>query len=267
MRQVHRAPWAEFPDVILHTNGAKLKAHASYAAAKAGDPASALEVAEALIRPDKVNLDFDVIVPVIQTDAAKHNALPRAAAFILAIKLNRQALLNTYQTNEVSHTKADAAIRILAQPHFAGVVEPGLRVLLLDDVVTFGSTIANLRGWLEHCGAHVVGCTSLASGFASTKLVPPADLLDRLNKRHPNHAELAHTFGFNQSCWTNREARFLLERSDDQFQGLITAARTLYPSREALINPETQPRQGRGRTFESPGRGRPDERPPDPPQR
>ena len=53
MRQVHRAPWAEFPDVILHTNGAKLKAHASYAAAKAGDPASALEVAEALIRPDK----------------------------------------------------------------------------------------------------------------------------------------------------------------------------------------------------------------------
>jgi hypothetical protein len=76
------------------------------------------------------------MVPVIQMDAAKHNALPRAAAFILAIKLNRQALLNTYQTNEVSHTKANAAIRILAQPHFAGV-EPGVRVLLLDDIVTF----------------------------------------------------------------------------------------------------------------------------------
>jgi hypothetical protein len=136
VQQVHRAPWAEFPDVILHTNATKLKAHPRYATSKAGDAAAALEVAETLIRPDKVNLDFDVIVPVIQTDAHKHNALPRAAAFILAIKLNRKALLSVYQTNEVSRTKANAATRILGQPHFAGVVEPGLRVLLLDDVVS-----------------------------------------------------------------------------------------------------------------------------------
>lgn len=267
MQQVHRAPWAEFPDVTLHTNGATLKAHSGYPAAKAGNLDAALKVAESLIKPDKIDLDFDVIVPVKQIDTGQYNALPRAAAFILAIKKNRQVLLNTYQTNEVSHTKANAALRILAQPHFAGIIESGLRVLLLDDVVTLGSTLANLRGWLEHCGAHVVGCTSLASGFASTKLVPPTDLLDRLDKRHPNNVELASIFGFSQSCWTNREARFLLERSDEQFQALITAARTLYPSREALISPENQPRQGRGLTLDPPDRGRPNERSPDPPQR
>ena len=267
MQQVHRAPWAEFPDVILHTNATKLKAHPSYPAAKAGDTAAALEVAESLIRPNKVNIDFDVVVPVIQTDAYKHNALPRAAAFILAIKLNRKAFLDVYQTNEVSHTKADASTRILAQPHFAGVVEAGLRVLLLDDVVTFGSTIANLRGWLEHCGAHVVGCTSLGSGFASTKLVPPSDLLDRLDSRHPGHAELAHTFGFNQYCWTNREARFLLDRTDDQLSALVTAARTLYPSREETLNLENPAGQGRGPTRGSLDRGRSNNRSPDPPQR
>ena len=259
MQQVHRAPWAEFPDVILHTNGAKLKAHPDYAAAKAGDLASGLKVAEALIRPHKVELDFDVIVPVKQLDTGQYNALPRAAAFILAIQLNRKALLSVYQTNEVSHTKADAATRILGQPHFAGVVEPGLRVLLLDDVVTLGSTVANLRGWLEHCGARVVGCTSLASGFASTKLVPPIELLDRLHSRHPNHADLAHTLGFNPYCWTNREARFLLERSDDQLKALITAARTLYPARAAILEPENRPDQ--------PDRSRVNGRSPDPPQR
>ncbi len=190
MQQVQRAPWADFPDVILHTNATKLKAQPSYRAAKAGDPASAIEVADAIIRPEKIDVDFDVVVPVMQMDTGKHNAIPKAAAFILAIKLNRKALLTVYQTNEVSHTKANAATRILAQPRFAGVVEPGLRVLLLDDVVTYGSTIANLRGWLEHCGARVVGCTSLAAGFASTKLVPPVDLLDRLDSRHPSHSEL-----------------------------------------------------------------------------
>ncbi len=267
MQQVHRAPWAEFPDVILHTNGATLKAHPSYAGAKAGDPASALKVAEALIKPDKIDIPFDVIVPVKQIDTGQYNALPRAAAYILAIKLNRKALLSVYQTNEVSHTKANAATRILAQPNFAGLVEPGLRVLLVDDVVTFGSTIANLRGWLEHCGAHVVGCTSLASGFASTKLVPPIDLLDRLDSRHPKHAELAHTFGFNQYCWTNREARFLVERSHDQLNALITAAQTLYPGRDVMLRPENPARQGRGPTPDSPDRGRTNEHSPDPPQR
>lgn len=267
MQQVHRAPWAEFPDVILHTNGATLKGHPEYAAAKAGNLEAGLNVAKALIKPDKINIPFDVIVPVKQIDTGQYNALPRAAAFILAITLNRKVLLSVYQTNEVSHTKAGAATRILAQPHFAGVVEPGLRVLLLDDVVTLGSTIANLRGWLQHCGAHVVGCTSLASGFASTKLVPPIDLMDRLDTRHPNHAELAHSFGFNQYCWTNREARFLLERSDEELHTLITTARGLYPGREALINPEPQPRQGRGPTLDSPSRGRPNDRSPDLPQR
>ena len=267
MQQVHRAPWAEFPDVILHTNGAKLKAHPSYADAKAGDPASALKVAEALIRPDKIDIPFDVIVPVKQIDTGQYNALPRAAAYILAIKLNRKVLLSVYQTNEVSHTKANAATRILAQPNFAGVVEPGLRVLLLDDVVTFGSTIANLRGWLEMCGAHVIGCTSLASGFASTKLVPPVDLLDRLDSRHPTHAELAQTFGFNQYCWTNREARFLLDRSDDELKALISAAKTLYPDRSVLLTRQIPRQQGRGPTPPPLDRGRANDHSPDAPER
>jgi hypothetical protein len=60
VQQVHRAPWAEFPDVILDTNGATLKAHPGYAAAKAGDAEAALQVAESLVRPDKIHLDFDV---------------------------------------------------------------------------------------------------------------------------------------------------------------------------------------------------------------
>jgi len=74
VQQVQRAPWADFPDVILHTNATKLKAHPSYQAAKAGDPASAIEVADAIIRPEKIDVDFDVVVPVMQMDTGKHNA-------------------------------------------------------------------------------------------------------------------------------------------------------------------------------------------------
>jgi hypothetical protein len=96
VQQVQRAPWTDFPDVILHTNATKLKAHPSYRAAKAGDPASAIEVADGIIRPEKIDVDFDVVVPVMQMDTGKHNAIPEAAAFILAIKLNRKALLRPF---------------------------------------------------------------------------------------------------------------------------------------------------------------------------
>jgi hypoxanthine phosphoribosyltransferase len=54
-----------------------------------------------------------------------------------------------------------------------GKLERGTRVLIVDDVITFGSTLANLRGWIEKQGAKVVGATTLAAGFGATKLVFP----------------------------------------------------------------------------------------------
>ena len=73
----------------------------------------------------------------------------------------------------VSHTVAGAQTRILGQPMFSGTIQPGSRVLIVDDVVTYGSTLANLRGWLEQQGATVVGATTLAGGFSGTKLALP----------------------------------------------------------------------------------------------
>jgi hypothetical protein len=61
----------------------------------------------------KITEEREACIEVKQIDTGQYNALPRAAAFILAIKLNRKALLSVYQTNEVSHTKANAATWIL----------------------------------------------------------------------------------------------------------------------------------------------------------
>ncbi|MBV9489188.1 MAG: hypothetical protein JO069_05620 [Verrucomicrobia bacterium] len=82
------------------------------------------------------------------------------------------------QDNVVSHTGADAATRILAQPAFKGEVEPGLRVVIVDDVVSFGATLANLRGWLERQGAVVVGATTLAATYGGTKLKLPEGMIE-----------------------------------------------------------------------------------------
>jgi orotate phosphoribosyltransferase len=246
VQPIYRVPWGEFPDVVIHTNVPTLRGHPAYQQAKLGDPDSGLQLASALVKPAKVKLDFDVIVPVVQTDARKHNSIPAAAAFILADRLNKQLVDNVFQTNEVSHTAASSSGRLLGQPSFAGVVPPGARVLILDDVVTLGSTLANLRGWIEHCGATVVASTCLAAGFGATTLIPPASIREELDRLHPSHHQLANLLGFDSSCWTNRESRFLLSQSPTTLSELLSKARSLYPSRAEALDRLRINEQGRG---------------------
>ncbi len=67
--------------MVIHTNVPTLRAHPAYQQAKQGDPDSALQLVSGLLKPAMVKLDFEVIVPVVQTDARKPNGIPPAAAF------------------------------------------------------------------------------------------------------------------------------------------------------------------------------------------
>jgi hypothetical protein len=142
--------------------------------------------------------------------------------------------LGILQANVVSHTDADAETRILGQPVYMGKLERGSRVLIVDDVITFGSTLANLRGWIEGQGAEVGGATTLAAGFGATKLALPESVRERLLEKFPVQAEtLANALGFMANCFTNREARFLcgLKHAQD-IENLITTAHEMNLARE-----------------------------------
>jgi hypoxanthine phosphoribosyltransferase len=146
----------------------------------------------------------------MQFDRAYPNALPIGYAIALAKHFEAHLELGILQANVVSHTDADAETRILGQPVYMGKLERGTRVLIVDDVITFGSTLANLRGWIEKQGAKVVGATTLAAGFGATKLALPESVYERLVEKFPVQAEkLANELGFTAECFTNREARFL----------------------------------------------------------
>ena len=172
------------------------------------------------------------MIPVRQFDRDHQNALPRAYASLLASHHGKVTLTAVYQDNVVSHTGADARTRILAQPTFEGEVEPGLRVVIVDDVVSFGATLANLRGWLERQGAAVVGATTLAATYGGTKLKPPEAALDALLERFPRVRELARTLGFRPDCFTAREVHYLRGLKQEQdLDRLIERSRELYRGR------------------------------------
>jgi hypothetical protein len=82
--RVHRSPWRDFPDVVVQTTIAKLKAHPEYPNAKAGNPEAGIRVVSDLLKPGKVTFQIDAIVPVLQLDANNRNSIPISYAALLA---------------------------------------------------------------------------------------------------------------------------------------------------------------------------------------
>jgi Phosphoribosyl transferase domain len=227
--KLYRSPWRDFRDVVIQTTVTHLRSRPGYSEAKRGAGEAAYHVVQEVFKPQKIPFTFDTIVPIMQFDRESPNALPLVYAAMLAKHFPCRLETGILQANIVSHTLADAQTRILGQPIFMGKIEPGSQVLIVDDVVTYGSTLANLRGWLEQQGATVVGATTLAAGFGGTKVALPDAIRDRLLDRFPARAEvLANEFGFSADCFTNREARFLAGlKTEHDLELLIDAAREL----------------------------------------
>jgi len=204
-----RAEWGDFPEVIVHSSIYRLKNLDGYYAAKFGDHEAATRIAMEVIKPEKISFRVDYVVPVIQVDFLHYNAIPVAFGALLAKILGARLWLGIYQINKVEHTEANAVDRIKNQPCFGGAVPKGT-CLICDDVVTYGASLANLRGFLINGGAKVVGATTIGAAYGSTKLSPDSRLIQNLQRRYGQELEeFTASLGFGSECLTSREAYFL----------------------------------------------------------
>lgn len=206
-----RTPWGSFPPVVVHTSMATMKSHPDYLAAKCGDTRSARELVKSCFKPSRLSCPkIDYVVPVMQLDVGQQwNALPLELARATARALHARILPLIVQDNIVHHTGADSVRRILDQPSFSGKVLPG-NYLIVDDVVTLGSTLANLRGWIESNGGHVALASTLSASIFSTKLVPDWSYTTSIKTRFQHdHSTLTEALGFPLESLTNRETRFV----------------------------------------------------------
>jgi hypothetical protein len=204
-----RVPWNGFPDVIAHSSIHKLKSLPAYYAAKLGDHQAASRIAQELVRPGKIATAVDFVVPVIQVDRGHYNAIPVAFGAVLARHIGAKLWLEVCQINKVNHTGANAQDRLQNQPVFGGTAPKG-KCLICDDVVTYGASFANLRGFLVATGAAVVVATAIGAAYGSTKLAPKLSLILNLQRRYGQElGKCAKTFGFDSECLTAREAYFL----------------------------------------------------------
>ena len=95
-----RVPWNAFPDVIVHSSIHKLKCLPTYYAAKRGDHKAASRIAHALVKTENIAA-VDFVVPVIQVDGGRYNAIPVAFGAVLARHIGARLWLDVCQINKV----------------------------------------------------------------------------------------------------------------------------------------------------------------------
>ncbi|MCM2317790.1 MAG: hypothetical protein NDI93_00490 [Pseudomonas sp.] len=234
-----RRGWDEtFPAVELAHPLSFLNNHPDYAAAKAGDDAAALRVARDAVTPEFVEQVRAMIpagsrpriVPVLAVEGGGKNRIPLMAAEVLAQRLGLETDTSPVQAEKVGRTQSNALERIANQPTFAGEVAVG-DYLILDDTLTQGGTLAQLKTHIEDNGGRVLGAVALTGKNYSRKLaIDPSTLAEVRGKYGDIEPWWRETFGYGFEGLTQSEARTLLtfdkgRLSPDGIRDRIAAAR------------------------------------------
>lgn len=218
-----RSPWNDFPDALIHAPESAVKQHPCYAAAKAGESDAAFALVSDTISQQAVEALLTMATDCTPLLASAHafeqtgvNAIPEALADELARRTGFPVDASIVQVNVVGHTGASGFARLARQALFDGEVIPGAHYLLVDDFIGQGGTLANLKGFIESRGGHVIGATVLTGKPYSAKLSPTNEQLAALRKKHGKEFEAwwNERFGHDFDRLTQSEARYL-EHSQD----------------------------------------------------
>lgn len=84
------------------------------------------------------------------------------------------------------HRGAGAAERMMSPEAFGGEVTKGGRYLLVDEYLTLGSTMQDLRSRIIDGGGDVVGLATLGRDRFTTRFAPDPATLDQLRAKFPD---------------------------------------------------------------------------------
>ena len=238
-----RKAWpSDFPAVVVHIEYRRILQHPDYPMAKAAAAAAAEGLVADLVNEAAVQRIAEVlgsrkpeIVPVHAEERTGRNKIPMAYALLLADRLGLDVGTRIVQSNIALHGGRDAYYRLAIQPEFDGPVVSGRDYLIVDDTMTMGGTLANLRGHIEANGGEVIMASTLtrpaSPGVGGAALDLEIHLasttLARLNARHRRlSAWWKQEFGHDLDALTEGEAGHLLKTASvDAIRDRIAAAR------------------------------------------
>ena len=161
--------WGEyFPGVVNHTTSFVAKRHPDFYAAKHGDFDAAIRLVDALVKDEKV---LEVarqhpnahVAYIHRRQGDGINMIPAAYAAKFAA-LGMTVEDDIIAVTNVSHTNASDVARLGRRVRFDGEVTRGADYILLDDFITSGAELRDLRDYISSRGGNVVMITTFGHG-------------------------------------------------------------------------------------------------------
>ncbi len=148
----------------------KLRKYRNYVAAKAGDEEAAVKliddvVKESLVKWMQEKYPGSIVVSVQAIEAKGRNKLPVAFATKIADVNEFENNFGIVQENKPQRTGKDALHRLIYRSVFSGNVQQGGNYIIVDDVITQGGTLNDLRKYIQSKGGNVVHAAALSAGM------------------------------------------------------------------------------------------------------
>lgn len=159
---------SSFPSVVNHTSSHAARKHPDFEAAKHGDFNAAIRLVNDLVKDEKV---FEIarqhpnahVAYIHRMQGEGINMIPAAYAAKFAA-LGMKVEDDIVAITNVKHTNASDIARLGRRMRFDGEVTRGADYILLDDFITSGAELRDMRDYISSKGGNVVMITTLGHG-------------------------------------------------------------------------------------------------------
>ncbi|WLP54083.1 phosphoribosyltransferase [Agrobacterium fabrum] len=154
-----------------------------------------------------------LIAPAAQLGDS-NNALAIGYANWLSHELEWPVEERVFQMKEFSKDKSNGWVRIAHRSQFYGEIDKGAPYVIVDDVMTLGGTLADLRSFILSKGGDVIGMSTIASKDGiDTPIHLGAEMQEKLEKCYgKDFAEFCDDLlGHDHTCLTRPEASRILD--------------------------------------------------------
>ena len=186
---------SSFPDIVNHTSSSVVRRDLEFEAAKHGDYNAAMNIVNKYLKQDKVDeiqkhYPDASLVYIHKKDMEGANMIPAAYASRLGdsgLRVDDGIVMVT----DAKHTGASDLLRLFRRSRFEGEVVPGRNYVVVDDFITSGAEVRDLKDYIESHGGNVVCVTSFGHGsYGKLKMNSTMEQHQQLRRYGLTDAEL-----------------------------------------------------------------------------